>query len=165
MTVNHLCSLLMALCAAATADFRMETPDGNAMKAPAIFDGYVPRKRSADGEDFPFVLIRPTGGSAGDEESSIDVKIIVGCASQDDNGYRYAINVAERIRIALVALPDRMLDRRFMLTMPVKWDLSDDQPWPSWLLSMDTQWTTRTPDLQISDVADVLGYFRKEAYE
>ena len=163
MTANGLCDHLLKLCAAATANFRLETPDGRAFKAPAVFDGFVPRKRAENGDDYPFVLIRPTGGRAGDEESSIQVRIIIGCASQEDNGYRYVMGVAERIRIALAALPDRMLERRFMLTMPVEWQLSDEQPWPAWLLSMDTTWTTRTPDLQITHAEKVLGYF--EDYE
>ncbi len=164
MVINHLCDLLLALCGAATAEFRLRTPKGDVLMAPRVFDGFVPRKRSEEGEDFPFILVRPSGGSVEETESSIRVKILIGCTAPDDNGYRYVLNVFERVKNALATQPDNMLDRRFMLQAPLQWELSDEQPWPAWLLSVNTSWRTRTPDLQMSNTPAVLGYFEEKEY-
>lgn len=141
-----------------TQEYRYETPSGGA-KAPVVIDGFMPPKRDDNGSDFPFVLIRPSEGKSDDEGSTATVQIIIGAFSQDYNGYTWAMNIAQHIRHSLLSLPDRMLEKRFRLALPLSWQLDDEQPWPTWLITLTTTWNYFTPETVLSNPETVYGYF------
>ena len=95
MVTNLLTKALRELCAQAVKDFVLPTKEGQNPRVPRIVNGFLPPKRSGNGEldDFPFVLVRPEAGTGERESEEIRVNIIVGCYSEEFDGYEYGINV------------------------------------------------------------------------
>lgn len=116
--------------------------EGEAHRAPDIVDGFLPPKRSKGQKrgDFPFVIVRAMGGNdAAQDDSVVQVRMVIGVWNESEDGYRDWMAVKERIRIDL--LGQQVLDGRFRLQYPFKWDLPEDQPVPQWLGTLDVGWT------------------------
>lgn len=121
-------------------------PKGDApIQAP---EGYGP----ADIEScFPCVVVRLDEGRDKEEgaldAARADVHILVGAydESPDCQGYRDVVNVIEAVRQDLLAMPGRVLDRKWRLEIPTRWYLFDDQPWPVWFGQIETTWEIGRP--------------------
>lgn len=161
MVENHLVEALRAYLAKALEDFRLPAKSGE-HRPPQIVEGFLPPKRSSTIDDFPFVIVRPKNGIIQAGETEISVSLIVGCYTEEMDGYRHCMNVASRIRNALTMLPNQTLDRRFQLAFPLRWTCHDDQPFPQWQIDMETQWVTRTPEIRSEREDEIYGYFKKE---
>ena len=131
MVTNLLTKALRELCAQAVKDFVLPTKEGQNPRAPRIVNGFLPPKRSGNGEldDFPFVLVRPEAGTGERESEEIRVNIIVGCYSEEFDGFEYGINVIERIKEKICTLPAETLDNRYQMRYPIKWNMVPEQPW------------------------------------
>lgn len=145
MVTNFLTKALRELCAQAVKDFRLPTKDGKTLRAPQIVNGFLPPKRSTDLDDFPFVLVRPEQCTTDRESEEIRVSIIVGCYSEEYDGFEYGVNVVERIKEKICTLPAETLDQRYQMRYPVKWTMVPEQPWPQWQIDMETIWIFNSP--------------------
>ena len=145
MVINLLTKALRELCEQAVAEFRLPTKDGKTLRAPQIVNGFLPPKRSTDIDDFPFVLVRPEAGTTERGAEEIRVNIIVGCYSEEYDGYEYGVNVMERIKEKICTLPDETLAQRYQMRYPLKWNMVPEQPWPQWQIDMETIWVFNSP--------------------
>ena len=147
MVTNFLTKALRELCAQAVAEFRLPTKDGKTLRAPRIVNGFLPPKRSGNGEldDFPFVLVRPDAGTGDRESEEVRVNIIVGCYSEEYDGFEYGVNVIERIKEKICTLPAETLEKRYQMRYPIKWNMVPEQPWPQWQIDMETIWIFNSP--------------------
>lgn len=113
-------------------------------RPPTVINGYLPPKRSKPGSEFPFVIVRPSKGITGDDGyTRCTVKILIGCFSEEFDGYEYAMQVLARIRAGL--MQNKRLAERFTLETPFSWELYDEQPYPQWELELMTEWILPTP--------------------
>ena len=145
MVTNFLTKALRELCEQAVKDFRLPTKDGKTLRAPQIVNGFLPPKRSTDLDDFPFVLVRPEQCTTDRESEEVRVNIIVGCYSEEYDGFEYGVNVVERIKEKICTLPDETLAQRYQMRYPVKWTMVPEQPWPQWQIDMETIWIFNSP--------------------
>ena len=145
MVTNFLTKALQELCAQAVKDFRLPTKDGKTLRAPQIVNGFLPPKRSTDLDDFPFVLVRPEQCTTDRESQEIRVNIIVGCYSEEYDGFEYGVNVVERIKEKICTLPAETLAKRYQMRYPIKWTMVPEQPWPQWQIDMETIWIFNSP--------------------
>ncbi len=145
MVTNLLTKVLRELCEQAVKDFLLPTKDGQTLRAPRIVNGFLPPKRSTDLDDFPFVLVRPEQCTTDRGSEEIRVSIIVGCYSEEYDGFEYGVNVVERIKEKICTLPSETLDQRYQMRYPVKWTMVPEQPWPQWQIDMETIWIFNSP--------------------
>lgn len=145
MVTNLLTKALRELCEQAVKDFRLPTKDGKTLRAPQIVNGFLPPKRSTDIDDFPFVLVRPEQCTTDRESEEVRVNIIVGCYSEEYDGFEYGLNVVERIKEKICTLPAETLAQRYQMRYPIKWTMVPEQPWPQWQIDMETIWIFNSP--------------------
>ena len=145
MVTNFLTKDLRKLCEQAVKDFRLPTKDGKTLRAPQIVNGFLPPKRSTDLDDFPFVLVRPEQCTGDRESEEVRVNIIVGCYSEEYDGFEYGVNVVERIKEKICTLPSETLAQRYQMRYPIKWTMVPEQPWPQWQIDMETIWIFNSP--------------------
>lgn len=152
MVVNILTKAIRELCAKAVKDFRLPTKDApgpgkkeKVLKAPQIINGFLPPKRANDNDDFPFVLVRPEQGTTDRGSEEIKVNIIIGCYSEEYDGFEFGINVMERIKAAISQLPAETLENRYQMRYPIKWSMANDQPYPQWQIDIETTWVMNAP--------------------
>lgn len=145
MVTNFLTKALRELCEQAVKDFRLPTKDGKKLRAPKIVNGFLPPKRSTDLDDFPFVLVRPEQCTTDRESEEVRVNIIVGCYSEEYDGFEYGVNVIERIKEKICTLPAETLEQRYQMRYPIKWNMVPEQPWPQWQIDMETIWIFNSP--------------------
>lgn len=149
-----LCRALRELIAKATSGIQMPDEKG-IMRPVTVVDGYLPRRADDIPDPFPFVIVRPKEVSAVEELTTGTIELIVGCryTGEDDfgdvtqpmNGYADCLNIVHRIRQALMNLPNRVLDKRYELTLPVKWVVHDDATFPFWQVDVTTTWEWFSP--------------------
>ena len=145
MVTNFLTKALRELCKQAVKDFRLPTKDGKTLRAPQIVNGFLPPKRSSEHDDFPFVLVRPEQSTTDRQSEEVRVNIIVGCYSEEYDGFEYGVNVVERIAEKICTLPAETLAQRYQMRYPVKWTMVPEQPWPQWQIDMETIWIFNSP--------------------
>lgn len=157
MIENNLAKALREFIKEAIKEFRLpvENPepikDGD-IRAPQVINGYLPPKRSGDKDDFPFVIVRPERGTSERTATTITVSIIIGCYAESYDGHEYCLNVMARIRNALCSMPNNILAKKYVLSLPITWDMAQDQPYPQWQLDMSTQWEFNTPQAIFEEV-------------
>lgn len=157
MQENELCQAVEDFIGQLLKDFKLpafEKPDGdednwNEQKTalPKIVDGYLPPKRSQSTEDFPFVLVRLQSSEATHEMTTATVLVACCVYSKLSIGYRHAVNMATRIRDALLNLPNDVLAKRFLLDGPIRLKNYDDQAWPYWQVDLTTTWKFQAPPI------------------
>lgn len=145
MVTNFLTKALRELCEQAVKDFCLPTKDGKTLRAPQIVNGFLPPKRSSELDDFPFVLVRPEQSTTDRQSEEVRVNIIVGCYSEEYDGFEYGVNVIERIKEKICTLPAETLEQRYQMRYPIKWNMVPEQPWPQWQIDMETIWIFNSP--------------------
>lgn len=148
MVENLLTDALLAFLKDALKEFVLESEESGE-RTLRFFEGYLPARESkgddADDDLFPYVLVRPDSGETDQNSTMVSISIIVGAYSERSDGYKYAMNVMTRIRTALCSLPGLVLDGRYQLRFPFKWENYPEQPYPQWQIDMKTNWLFRTP--------------------
>lgn len=124
----------------------LETQSG-IHRPPEVIPGYLPPKRSRAAEDFPFVIVRAENASCNRGETEATVVLIVGCYSQETDGYAYCLHVMQHLRLALLTLEDQTLAGKYQLAFPIDWDNVPEQPYPLWQIQMTTRWVFNTAQL------------------
>lgn len=144
-TILGLCEALRERIREATETLRLETEDKHKQpRAPVVINGFLPPKRSKDGPENPFIIVRPMDGRIPDDGyMRAKVRIIVGTYSEEYDGHEYAIIVFQRIMQSIRERPT--LANRYTLEYPLSWDVFDDQPYPFWQMVAVTEWIVPTP--------------------
>lgn len=151
MTELLLCRSLCELIREAIKDLALPCPGGE-VAVPVVFNGFT-KFPQQEVEGFPFVVVRPMTSTTDDNSVSVDVAISIGAyyELEDDggyvDGYEEAMNVASRIRQTFFDLPNGCLDQQYILDLPVRIEVSEEQAHPYWQVDMTTKWTFRKPDV------------------
>ncbi|WP_440831781.1 hypothetical protein [Paenibacillus sp. 22594] len=121
-----------------------ELVSDNVQTKPAVHIGFLPpkTKETAGESEFPFILVRPTVGEDKQDDSKVTVKLIFGVKAEDSQGFVDLFNLMEQLRISLQR--QRIIEKRFRLELPYKWEFYDEQPYPEWLGEATTIWTLPT---------------------
>lgn len=138
----------------------MDAVRSKGSKKPVVIDGYLPPKRTSEGDDYPFVIVRPVKGAADDDSCTCTVQIAVGVLDADSDGYGTALEMVRTILNGLMTLKDRRLDDRYNLSLPVSWEVPQEQPYPAWVGMLTTVWSYPAPQLDFSDTEEIYGYLR-----
>lgn len=144
MITNEFTDALLAKIADAVKDMRLPVKNGEP-RPPKVIDGYLPPKRSGADDDFPLVIVRPEKGEIEENAANISAVLIVGCWSEEFDGYKHCVNVMERIKSALATMENGTLADKYILQYPIKWTLAEEQPYPFWQLEMELSFAHRAP--------------------
>ena len=144
MVVNEFTADLIAKVEDAVKDLLLPVQKGEA-RPPKVIEGYLPPKRSGVADDFPCVIIRPENGEADREGAKVSALLIVGCWSEEFDGYKHCVNVMERIKNALSTMENGTLAGKWILQYPIKWALAEQQPYPFWQVEMELAFTCHAP--------------------
>jgi hypothetical protein len=159
MNEIFLCQSLRDRLTAIVEQMQLPTDtDANTLKAPRVVSGFLEPKRSRgskeDEPDFPYIIVRPPNGqTTADQTSTAQVNLIIGCHSDEFDGYEYCLHVMSEVRRGLMTQPNLNPDAIgsvFRMEYPFEWELPDDQPWPEFLMLVKTRWTIATP-IEIPD--------------
>lgn len=144
----HLTRAIRRFLTKVCEEYLLETAK-NGNRKPKIVNGYLPPKRAGADDDVPFILVRAESASADESAISVDVSIVIGIFSKQDDGdvvgHDIVLEIISRIRTALMRLPNQILENRYMLDMPIEWDNVADQPYPNWQMAMTTHWVMPNP--------------------
>lgn len=115
---------------------------GPALQRITVLKQLVPPKKQENSE-VPFVLVYIHEGEDARDESTITLPILVGTYSEDEDGWRDAMNVAFAIRQALLAQP--LLAEKYQLLLPLKYKAleqltADARTYPVSYLQLLTSW-------------------------
>ena len=147
MIETNLALALGELIEEALQEYRLPTKTKDRLRAPVIFDGYLPPKRALEEGDFPFVIVRAEAGVSDRGKTEVTVAFIIGCYSTETDGYTYCMQIMEQIRRMICALPAQTLSQKYQLEFPITWTNVPNQPYPRWQLEMTTKWVFNTPQL------------------
>lgn len=100
---------LVSFLTKALNEMQLPTKDERVLKAPTVYDGYLPPKKNArrgestEDEDYPFVIIRYLGEEDDlNKYNTIHLRFVVGTYSTDEqHGWRDTLNLMNRIKIAV----------------------------------------------------------------
>lgn len=118
---------------------------------PNVFEWSLPfrsgKMPQADQSDFPYVVVRPKGGLDEEDGSTLAVDILFGVyresAQMSDgkfnpDGYNDLLALIEHVRGLLQV--KRVIDDRYELLKPFKWEIPHEQPYPYWEGWAETKW-------------------------
>lgn len=147
MTPSDLMRSLKRRIEAVVQDYRLYDEAG-VPRVPVIFAGYPPNKQTIDEVDAPNIIIRAIDGNIareGNFELETVTVLIAAMVYQESardpgepdtgpvtkhSGWDAVMQMLTRIRQSL--LKNRMLDSRYELALPLKWDIPQEQPEPQW---------------------------------
>lgn len=110
--------------------------------------GYAPADIEAN---FPCIIVKIDETTTKEERTMdavrINVRFLIGTYDEnpDCQGYRDVLNIIDKAKQYLLEMPNRVLDGRYVLKMPMKDYLFDEQPWPVFLGQIETVWETGRP--------------------
>ncbi|MBR2208908.1 MAG: hypothetical protein IJ859_08910 [Synergistaceae bacterium] len=119
--------------------------DNNEEIAP---QGYSPADVEAN---FPCIIVKLDDTTIKEEGTldavRINVRLLIG--TYDDNpdcqGYRDVLGIIEKTQQYLLSMPNRILQNRYQLQMPMKSYLFEEQAWPVYFGQIETVWETGRP--------------------
>lgn len=152
MNAVELVDALQSVAKECVRNYVLETNRPDLTKAPQVVAGYLPAKRPKDQPDavpdLPYVIVRLLRGEDQGNGSTATVKILIGTHSEaEQDGWRDAANIIERIRIEL--LKHRTVARRFRLELPLTYELPEEQPYPEWVGWLETRWALAQPQEEV----------------
>jgi hypothetical protein len=113
-------------------------------RPPTVIDGWLPPKEDKNAEQYPFLLVRFTGGNdseqGADENATATFDIIIGTYSDAPNGWLDVVLVIDAIRADLGAAP-AIAGTGFEHTGPLISKVPQEQTRPEWLGVVTTNWT------------------------
>ena len=162
LLVDELCTIAEA----ATADLLLEN-ENNSLSAAQIVAGFLDEDIPTTGKPSepstlaPFVIVRFLSAKDMLGQSTATVKFIAMTYSKRGQGWRDAVELLIRIRMAL--LRNQTVGKRFRLEHPIEWEMPEDRPWPYSVAWMTTTWTIAQPIEEI-DYDQSLGGIYGEKY-
>lgn len=161
--------LLQALCRflrETVKDYAAAQGDDGEFRIPKVYEWYLPFKNPKAPEkiDFPYIAPRITNGEDLQAESRVYIDIAFGVyrEGREIDGFTHPdgaydlLNLMEHVRIALFR--HSILDRRYTIERPYKWDIPDEQPYPLWVGQAHTVWNIQSATSQNEGV-DLHGKF------
>ena len=152
-TIGEMDSLIAAIKDRVTtllAGATYDNPAGGEPVPARIYFGAIPAKRTRDdqGQDFPFVVIRPLGGTGGREAEQVNIRLICGAYTAADDAdpgappEEVGALVAQDLAWRLIQIKRRRGGfKPWQLTLPVEWKAGDgddgNQPHPYYLINID----------------------------
>jgi len=129
--------------AAAVAGLAFDDPaNPGETRPPRVVRGGLPPKRgggTAQGEDFPFVIVRPAGGAGSRKDTRPAFRLIGGVYTA--GAISDGLDAIDQLLEALLGLWDQRAFTPYRLTDDVAWSFGDDrdhvQPHPYYYLTMD----------------------------
>jgi len=155
---------LVAFFSKELADIRLQTKDENVLKAPTIYDGYVPQKKNTkrgeedtEQDDYPFVIVRFLHEKDNLKGNNVmKFRILVGTYSKDERqGWRENLHVMNHIKFALKEVgfvgPGE-------LTGEIELALFEEQMKPLWRGIMEVDFATPAVQWNRSEAGDAFNY-------
>lgn len=150
MTPIELVDALVEFIKVAAKDYDLSTKIDGVTKMPDVHAGYLPpkEKNNDDKAIFPYIIVQYDSGHD-DQDNQAKIRIIIGTYSEDEqNGWRDALNVANRLHIALRKSP---LLGPFSLVGPIKPKLFPEQFCPEWLAMIEVSYNLPQVQFEWSD--------------
>ncbi|WP_026766126.1 hypothetical protein [Selenomonas ruminantium] len=147
-------------CAKALSEFLQEkfdssdftpTDEKTAGNGITIRDGFLPKKLTAQekAKQDPCIVIRPVEITDTHEDSQVKLQLLAVTYNSDmENGHLELYHIMEYVRQVLEQNP--IIAELFMLQMPVKTIIPEDQPWPEWWAYMELTYTVGLPGMSIN---------------
>ena len=110
--------------------------------------GYAPADIEAN---FPCVIVKLDDTTIKEEGTldsvRINVRFLVGIYDNnpDCQGYRDVLSIIEKTQQYLLGMPNRILQNRYQLQMPMRSYLFEEQAWPVYFGQIETVWETGRP--------------------
>ncbi|WP_333593580.1 hypothetical protein [Anaerospora hongkongensis] len=117
----------------ATSSLQLSDKKGN-LRAPQVFDGYLPPPdpRDPNNEAFPYIIPRYMSDENTDEEATAIVKVTCGVYSDDDqHGWRDLLTLTNCIKTHFLSNP--YFGDCFTVKRPLKREFLEAQPAPEWV--------------------------------
>src|SRR5690606_2512931 len=99
---------------------------------------------SDDLSHYPYVLIKLSEGELENETSPHRIKVlfVIGVFddSYDNQGYKDVVIILQKLLAGLNEKP--MIDKKFILTHPLRWAIYDDDVYPFYFGGVETFWET-----------------------
>lgn len=98
-----------------------------------VYPGQIPVPEDAsEGASFVYAMVKKVDDKGGNELSAATVTIGFSIYDEDqEDGWRNLYNIAEHTRQEL--LKHRILDKKFMLQLPMETEFVEEQPYPNWI--------------------------------
>lgn len=148
-----LCKALRDEVEKALKNVVLKNPKGELVH-PAVINGFLPPNNRSE-SDYPCVVIAFESSSADQETTEVEVRISIctydECLDSDGKelypikAHEDGLNAASRIRLALKTLPNGVLDRRYVLQLPIEVQNTGIDDYPYWQVNMKTRWLMRNP--------------------
>lgn len=140
MTVCDLVDRLIAWLPEQLDEVRLTPVDGSADRAPEMVAGWLPPIGEDDEPRIPYIVVRAVEGQDGADSTTTTVRMLVATYAEDEQGWRDAVNVVQRIRGALTS--QRTLGPHH-LELPIQWTMGGEgEPLPQWTALITTTWTS-----------------------
>lgn len=110
-------------------------------KAPKVNTGWYNKK--VDKEDFPYILISPISQKESRNEARVDLMLIIGTYSKDDDGWKDTALVAERIRQFFKSR--KYISNKYEIGDDLRIDYLDEQPYPVTFCAMYVNFNIYNP--------------------
>lgn len=155
---------LVAFFTEELSEMRLQTKDENVLKAPTIYDGYLPPKKNAkrgeedtEQDDYPFVIVRFLYEKDDLKDKNVmKFRLLIGTYSKDERqGWRDTLHVMNRMKFALK-------EDGFVgpgeLTGEIEAALFEEQMKPMWRGVMEVDFATPVVQWNRSEAGDDFKY-------
>lgn len=164
MDALHMTDELVAFFTKELSEMQLQTKDENVLKAPTVYDGYLPPKKNArrgeedtEQDDYPFVIVRFLYEKDDLKEKNVmNFRLLIGTYSKDERqGWRDTLHVMNRMKFALKEVgfvgPGE-------LTGEIEAALFEEQMKPLWRGVMEVNFATPEVKWNRSEAGDVFNY-------
>jgi hypothetical protein len=144
MTPIELVDGLVEFISFTVKDFDLSTKVDGIKKSPSVYAGYLPPDDDEDEtlapQDYPFIIVRFLSDTDENDSEITNIRLVIGTHSEDEqNGWRDALNIATRVKIAL---KKSQFIGPFALTGKIQTELFEEQLRPFWHIIMDLSFNT-----------------------
>jgi hypothetical protein len=139
------------------ADYAAARAANGDFREPVVYEWALPFKNPKAGIDidFPYVVVAPSEGQDMDAQSTVAVDLLFGVYQEgaERNGHTHPdgvydlMNLMEHVRTALFR--KRLINSRFELIKPYKWQIPREQPYPLWVGQAQSIWVVAAPLSQL----------------
>lgn len=151
MTAHLLLKALCVFLQNIVSDYASAQGEKGEFKTPQVFDWYLPFKNPKVPEkiDFPYIVGRIIDGEDA-VDSKVKIELSFGVYNEGTkvnefvhpDGAYDLLNLMEHVRIAL--LEQGLIDGKFQIEKPYKWNIPEDQPYPLWVGQAQTIWNVQS---------------------